>query len=198
MDNSGSQNAHSLVQSWTDACIRDHPNGKKSISGQNVNEPGDQPLPMRVIDVGPPHGSQYPRLVITNGASGHYVALSHCWGEKQQLIADSKNLEKRLEAIPWDIIPKTFQDAIDTTRALGIRYIWIDSLCILQDSIDDWSREALRMGGVYEKARLTIAASHARDSSDGCFFKREAQPESIQIPFSNWYGKVEGIVTVSS
>src|SRR5438034_1924444 len=68
-------------------------------------------------------------------------------------------------------LPKTFQDAVLLTRALGVRYLWIDSLCIIQDDEKDWKRENPKMGEVYQYATITIAAAHARDSSEGCFYE---------------------------
>lgn len=63
--------------------------------------------------------------------------------------------------IPWDKLPSTFQDAITVTRRLGIAYIWIDSLCIVQDDAQDWEREAAKMALIFESAYLTIAATAA-------------------------------------
>ena len=65
--------------------------------------------------------------------------------------------------------PKTFQDAVTVTKLLDIRYLWIDSLCILQDDRDDWDREKGRTGAIYHQATVTIAAGHARNSIEGLF-----------------------------
>ncbi|KAF9765901.1 hypothetical protein IL306_001747 [Fusarium sp. DS 682] len=70
-------------------------------------------------------------------------------------------------------LPKTFQDAISATRKLGYRYLWIDSLCILQDDQQDWAREAALMHKVYTNAECNLAAEASQDSSGGLFFKRE-------------------------
>lgn len=69
-------------------------------------------------------------------------------------------------------LPQTFQDAIVVTRRLGVRYIWIDSLCICQDDMHDWERESARMAAVYSNAYLTIAATGSSDSAGGLFFNR--------------------------
>lgn len=66
-------------------------------------------------------------------------------------------------------LSKTFHDAIETTLELGLHYIWIDSLCIIQDDMDDWRREASRMKDVYAGSSVTISASDAKDSTQGCF-----------------------------
>jgi Heterokaryon incompatibility protein (HET) len=74
-----------------------------------------------------------------------------------------------MTAIDLNSLPKTFQDAITTTRALSIDYIWIDSLCIVQDDVEDWEREAANMAGIYESAEVTIAAAWGSNGSCGCF-----------------------------
>jgi hypothetical protein len=82
------------------------------------------------------------------------------------------NVEKFRVRIPLEELTRTFQDAVHTTRFLGIQYLWIDSLCILQDDPDDWRRESSFMSGVYNGSTITIAASGATDRSSGCFFGR--------------------------
>lgn len=113
------------------------------------------------------------RLLESNGKRGHYTALSYCWGSAQKsdrpYLTTTKTLEKHLSEIPLDILPKTLRDAVLLTRAVGIRYLWIDSLCIIQDSNDDWEKEAATMGTVYARARLVIAATIGRDADAGLF-----------------------------
>jgi hypothetical protein len=101
-----------------------------------------------------------------------YVCLSHCWGKVQLIRALKDNIEDIKNGISFASLPKTFQDAIQITRHLGIRYLWIDSLCIIQDDEDDWEREASQMAAVYGNSYLTIAASSAPDSRAGCFVPR--------------------------
>jgi len=90
-------------------------------------------LPDRVVDIGPANTQLRPRLILTGGLSAPYVVLSHCWGAKQTYITTSSNIGQRLAGLSLEEMPLTFRDAITATRALGFRYIWIDSLCILQD-----------------------------------------------------------------
>ncbi|KAH9211285.1 hypothetical protein DL95DRAFT_306385, partial [Leptodontidium sp. 2 PMI_412] len=79
-----------------------------------------------------------------------------------------------MSSIPWDQLSKTFQDAIRITLKLDIMYPWIDSLCIIQGSQDDWEREAGQMESVYRNSYLNIAATGASNGSTGCFFERSA------------------------
>jgi hypothetical protein len=126
------------------------------------------PLPTRVLDVGPEPDST-PYIYISNRESRLYICLSHCWGMTQCLTTTTSTLEERTRGIPWGDFPPTFQDAISLSRYLGIQYIWIDSLCIIQDNKPDWQREAALMGSVYGNSYLTIAATASSNSSGGLF-----------------------------
>lgn len=101
-----------------------------------------------------------------------YCTLSHCWGgiDIERLL--SSNLVRMTNNIDVSVLPKTFQDALVVTSALGLKYIWIDSLCIIQDSAQDWKHEAARMRSIYRSARVNIAATKARDGRDGLFTKK--------------------------
>ncbi|KAH8728472.1 heterokaryon incompatibility protein-domain-containing protein, partial [Phaeosphaeriaceae sp. PMI808] len=156
-------------------------------------------LPSRVIHVGNPELSMPPRLLETAGKTGHYVALSHCWGSPahQPLMTTEASLTDHLVGISWSTLPILYQDAIIATQRLGFEYIWIDSLCIIQDSLSDWLSESQRMGNVYHSARLTIAASHATDSTQPCFFPRPPPPAVVELPHVAADGKIEGSIFAS-
>ncbi|KAF2632046.1 heterokaryon incompatibility, partial [Macroventuria anomochaeta] len=83
-----------------------------------------------------------------------YVALSHCWGSSQICVTNRSNSELRKAGIPWEMIPKTFQDAIQLFLQLDIRYNWIDSLRIIQDDIEDWNIEFAKMADIYQLTSL--------------------------------------------
>jgi hypothetical protein len=76
--------------------------------------------------------------------------------------------------IALDCSPNTYRDTIHTTRVLGIQYLWIDSLCIVQDSKKDWQKESLGLESVYSQSYCNIAATRSRDSRGGCFVDRPA------------------------
>ncbi|KAI0897230.1 HET-domain-containing protein [Annulohypoxylon nitens] len=108
--------------------------------------------------------------------NSQYLALSYCWGTnagKLPLKLTWSTLERFSKEQPCYILPKTFRDATEVARRLGICYLWIDSLCILQDSEEDWARESSSMREVYGNAFLTIAALGAQHSDDGLFFSRD-------------------------
>jgi len=114
-----------------------------------------------------------------------YVTLSHCWGpaDKRPLRTTKDNLRFHEQSIPWSHLPATFRDVINLCAHLGIQYVWIDSLCIVQDSPSDWESETRKMAAVYENAHFTIAASAAPDSTAGLFKSREAL-HMVPIPYS--------------
>lgn len=115
-----------------------------------------------------------------------YVALSHRWGnlsvDQKMFCTHQSNLESRLRGFHVSELPKTFQDAVKVVRAIGIRYLWIDSLCIVQwgDEKRDWNNEASKMQDVYSEAYCVIAATAASDSYCG-FLDRYNRVESFHV-----------------
>jgi hypothetical protein len=100
-----------------------------------------------------------------------YLTLSHVWGDANILKLQVSTIDTMKTSIPLQDLPQTFQDAITITRRLGYEYIWIDSLCIIQDSPTDWMLEATRMATVYGNSSCNIAAVGA-NSHAGCFVQR--------------------------
>ena len=139
-------------------------------------------LPTRVLDVNDP---QDIRLIETGGRSGAYIALSHCWGlPNETFITTNDTIADMKAGFAIEKAPATFRDAILVTHCLGIRYLWIDSLCIIQHDSADWSLEAARMGAVYANAYLTIAAANAKDDNDGFLQRRFDALTSLSITSS--------------
>lgn len=117
------------------------------------------------------------------------MTLSHCWGSSRPLTTTKSTLKEREQLISMESLPPTFRDAVIITRNLGFKYLWIDSLCILQDSVEDWQIESSRMQGVYKQSFLTINAAGASSDEGGCFISRpRAQP--VQLPLSDCTGNV--------
>lgn len=134
-------------------------------------------LPTRLIDVHKFDDSKNVRLHIVDSSmpsvvENKYLALSHCWGG-QHFCLRTSNLDDFVHKIDYFALPKTYQDAIEIARRLRIRYLWIDSICIIQDSEADWQAESTVMGDVYQSAFCTIAATWASNSTQGCFFERD-------------------------
>jgi hypothetical protein len=103
-----------------------------------------------------------------------YLTLSHCWGKgdfgiPENIKTKRDTLEEQRTRISIAALPQTFQDAVTITLRLGFQYLWIDALCIIQDSTVDWATESIKMGYIYSNAVLNIAASGSNDSYGGCF-----------------------------
>lgn len=111
---------------------------------------------------------------------GTYVALSHVWGGEISYRLKISLLEGWTQRIDINKLPKSFQDAITVTRKLGLKYLWIDALCIVQDSPKDWQRESSRMGTVFKNAFLTIAISVTAQTHEG-FLKRSTDRSSFMV-----------------
>jgi hypothetical protein len=139
-------------------------------------------LPTRVLDVKGGPSSPIAKLVETSaGQRAPYIALSHCWGKSNPFITTRDNLEDMMRSIVLDKAPATFRDAIRVSRELGIRYIWIDSLCIIQGDKEDWEIESSRMGGIYRDATLTISAANATADSEGFLKPRPFTHSTVKI-----------------
>lgn len=135
-------------------------------------------LPSRVLDLEATDSEDGLKLHESIGDVGCYVSLSHCWGDSDYPAkTTSHTLAQNKKSILWFMLPKTFQDAIVFTRWLGIRYLWIDSLCIIQDSEEDWLEESVKMVDVYQKAYVTIAATASRSDDGGLFYAKK--PEEL-------------------
>ncbi|KAL2879859.1 hypothetical protein SGCOL_004904 [Colletotrichum sp. CLE4] len=185
LTDSGSNEAFGLVERWYNTCKNDHTECNETFTGTvgSVTKSYEPLLPTRVLDIGSADGSREPKLLVTNGTHASYAALSHCWGNHRILTTTSHNLAQHCIAINFSDLPKTFQDAIRIVRFVGLRYLWIDSLCIVQDNADDWRKESVQMGRIYKDAEMTVAASAARDGSEGCFVPRPPLQPVVRLPY---------------
>jgi hypothetical protein len=99
-----------------------------------------------------------------------YVALSHCWGrpDKHPIMTYKSNIEDQTTCISFASLSRTFRDAVQIVRQLNKRYLWIDSLCIIQNDETDWAKESALMGDVYSNAYCTLSALSSKDGTGGC------------------------------
>lgn len=144
-------------------------------------------LPTRVLSITKDASNHISvRLIRTKDSHGSYCALSHCWGpiNKQPLRTTRQNLEARMADIPFDQLPATIRDAVYLVSTLQIEYLWIDSLCIVQDDPKEWLRESENMGSIYKNATLVLAAAGSRDSTEGLFIAKRPHPEVFTLPYS--------------
>lgn len=103
-----------------------------------------------------------------------YETLSHAWGRAPHIKLICENMKELKQGIPISKLPRTFTDAVELTNSLSLRYLWVDSLCIIQENFDksDWERECSKMGGIYSGSFISIAANPAADSEGGLFALR--------------------------
>jgi hypothetical protein len=146
-------------------------------------------LPTRVIDVGGLDSTTVRLLCGTRGQTspGRYFALSHRWGSSSQhrmFCTENSNIENHKRGIKVTDLPQTFQDAILVTRALSVQYLWIDSICIIQNDAQDWEIESRLMEQVFSCAYVTIAASCASGTEDG-FLKPRPVRECVALEKGN-------------
>lgn len=147
-----------LAKKWLAECSDTH---------TLCNKRHSEEMPTRLLKV----DMECVRLVLTKelGTIPHYATLSHCWGRLEFLKLTQDTVQSLMTRVPTEKLPKSFQDAIVATKRLGLDYLWIDCLCIIQDSEDDWVVEAGSMASVYKNSTVTIAAAAAYDGTVGCF-----------------------------
>jgi hypothetical protein len=112
-------------------------------------------------------------LYETRGEEAQYITLSYCWGDAPTLTTTTENLADMKKRIPFSAMPKTHRDAVLIARGFNVRYLYIDAMCIIQNSYSDWESHSAKMCVIYRNSLFTIAASHAKDVSGGCFIERD-------------------------
>lgn len=158
-----------LARTWLTRCLRKHSSCKLPSSKEEF-------LPARLIDTKPMPGSEW-RLRITAKHKYQpttYMTLSHRWGTVSFLNLTTENIGELEAGHPLSALPKTFREAVEIVRRLGERFLWIDSLCIVQDSWrdKDWQEQSAAMRDIYTHSVCNIAATGAANSHGGCYFER--------------------------
>lgn len=138
-------------------------------------------LPTRLLEIQGRHKVRLRVTKDTNFINKHYACLSYCWGEREFISTNHSNLQDHLSDVPWSQLPKTFQEALEISRCLGIRYLWIDSLCIVQNDPEDWLRESAEMAGIYSNSFITLAAADSTDPRGGLLTGRTTYHEAAEI-----------------
>ena len=151
-------------------------------------------FPNRLLEVGISFNGPTVKVVETQLLQDiEYMTLSHCWGGSLPLCLLNANLQAYKTSISFSSLPKTFQDALSVVGWFGIKYLWIDALCIIQDSENDWVHESGRMRDYYKYSFGTIAATGASNPSEGLFFDRNP---TLVPPFRaiiGWQGKERAV-----
>lgn len=167
------------MREWLDACDAELDAWSKRLT--------DTKLPTRVLDLqlignktDAVQNSDL-RLLETKGISGRYATLSYCWGGYTDCMTLKSNLEERCSRIRYNELPILFQQAITVTRGLGIKYLWIDALCIVQDDAEDWKSEAARMADIYWNGVCRLAVTHCQNPTES-FFPPKEIVASVRVP----------------
>ncbi|RDW71840.1 hypothetical protein BP5796_07874 [Coleophoma crateriformis] len=199
----GSSESFSRIQEWLSICEQTHTQCSSpfiKVEAQIHTEIADNSttsnvatFPSRLIDVESDADPKSLRLWETtkvNAAGdiqrtkGRYSALSYSWGpeDSKRFTTKKDTREARLKGFSLEELPTTIRDAVVLTRKLGLRYLWVDALCIVQDDVDDWAEESARINEVYGNAVITIAAAACEDKWDGIFRKWDLPPsQSVSI-----------------
>jgi hypothetical protein len=149
--------------SWLDDCLTTH---ELCISDEvNISTAPTRLLSVANGKLSLVHVSKLPTVP-------PYFTLSHCWGSIDIFKLTRNNIQEFEAGISEEALCRTFREAVELTRALEFQYIWIDSLCIIQDDLGDWREEASKMSGVYGGSFLNLAASAAKDGSVGLSHQR--------------------------
>jgi len=171
------------VQKWLGICLENH-----DLCNYDIEEHW---RPTRLIELDRPHEGcvtlncwSTETMKTTNSVA--YATLSHCWGYRNPLKLIGSTFSALSKGVQVSSLPKTFQDAIAITHQLGLKFVWIDSLCIFQDSREDWVKESSLMGKVYSQALCNIGATASSDSSEGCFRSRNPRQLDRTLIRSSW------------
>lgn len=185
----GSEKSLELARSWFRECYSSHSECQQNETSY---------MPTRLIEIIRRGESWCLGLRETKkGKKAPYAALSYCWGGDQPLKTTRKRLPSWQDAIPYNILPKTVQDAVVMSNELGIPFLWIDSLCVVQDDPADMAREISQMPRIYDNASVTIAASRARSVGEGFLQTRKItdSPNLVfELPYRGSNGESGSVI----
>ena len=169
-NHTGSDCNMDLIKTWVQHCRNEHHYCDTKVSSQKLPL-----LPTRVIEI---ETDGQARITETKGMRAEYLTLSYCWGQGKRMLCTRRSGLYKLfkQKLPLDdTMPKAFRDALQVTRSVGYRYLWIDALCIIQDDTDDVGKEMAKMGDIYRNSTLTICAANGSDTDAGLFSERDAR-----------------------
>ena len=160
----GSEGCISFMKNCVQQCFSEH----RACAAQATNF-----VPTRLIYLGTSNEEVRICEYFPGNSSVLWVALSHCWGGGQPFKLQKGNIDALKQHLSFSDLPATFQNGIQVTRELGLHYIWIDSLCIIQDDKADWDREAALMGMVYSQAFVVVSAASSQNPETPFLGRRE-------------------------
>ena len=178
-----------IARVWLDHCVKTH--GQSCRPSHTPAKPTWEHMPTRILDVASSDTEVYLRVPTeARPEDGRYVALSHCWGiDGTPFLTTRANLQQRMEGIKLDELPPTFREAVTITKQLGLKHLWIDSLCIIQRDLEDWQIESAKMSSVYQDAYLVLGAAAGLSDAQGFVGPRKrgkmvSLPTNISTPIT--------------
>ncbi|KAJ2988608.1 hypothetical protein NUW58_g3882 [Xylaria curta] len=189
----GSHENMTLAGHWIKDCIGNH-----DMCASGSSRPKASFAPTRLVDAQDP---TRPFLRTADNTGKEYIALSYVWGNGERFVTSRANFKDHQDRIPPESAPNTFIDALQVTRELGYRYIWIDALCIIQDDGDDLEHELSNMGNIYRHAAFTVFAEGAPDVSAGLFQQRDPhlyRPCTVGVTMATKEGVVSENLTLGT
>ena len=174
--NTNSQASMTIASCWLQECLQHHPLLVDDLFGlpypwSGSSEPATlAERPLRLIQLASRETPSKMRLVDAHTVNGAYGTLSYVWGMGPSPWKTLRaNLDDRLRHFTAELLPPTIRDACSVLAKLGVRYLWADAVCIVQDDVEEWALEAAKMGAIYKHSTVTLAASVASDCHDGLF-----------------------------
>lgn len=162
----GSEGSFKQARKWYSDCREKH--ARCNISWGSFSY-----SPTRLLDLNYGGGDLRLIMAVEESIKEYYATLSHCWGGQNIIKLTTDTLAQFQNKIETASLPQTFRDAILVARKLGIRYLWIDSICIIQDSLQDWQKEAALMGEVYSNSTLNVMATACKNSHQSLIRSRD-------------------------
>lgn len=168
-----STKAYSQIKQWLNCC-------------QTHDEYHETPigaLPTRVIEVTPVDSPETPRVLTTQDIKGQYLTLSYCWGQRQSYVLTTANLQSCLQGLDVSKLARTIRDAIEVTKNPSFKHLWVDALCVIQDSERSEIRELAVMDRTYKESSLTIVAASAVSANAGFLrVRKNSERKTFTIP----------------
>jgi len=145
--------------------------------------------PTRLLDLGE-SGSPHNVKVLVSGDLGARkdATLSYCWGGASVLSLFEANLVRLMKHVEPEELAPVHRDTIPVARSLGIRYPWIDALCIMQDQTEDWKREAALMGQVYSHAQVCISVPDSQSAAESLQRDRPPRYTDVKVAEESSFG----------
>lgn len=173
-----SPESYRLARSWIDECLTKHNHETSTLTASHLDS-----VPLRLLYIQNIAADYEAELVYPHDNRDKnygFVALSYCWGGDQLHKTTKTRLRETKGKIDYSQLPATIQDAIQVTLGLGFHYLWVDSLCIVQDDPDELIHEIAKMASIYSQAVVTISAISAAAAGDG-FLDRCNFPGALYI-----------------